>query len=41
VEDAEIEEAETAGPLTLAIDVQGDETQEQPTAAAVASSPSV
>jgi exoribonuclease-2 len=41
VEDAEIEEAESAGPLTLAIDVQGDETQEQPTAAAVASSPSV
>lgn len=45
IEDAEIEDAEaTAGPLTLAIDVQdvqGDATEEQATAAAVASSPSV
>jgi exoribonuclease-2 len=41
IEDAEIEEAETAGPLTLAIDVQGDATEEPPAAAAVASSPSV
>ncbi|MBL0730163.1 ribonuclease catalytic domain-containing protein [Piscinibacter sp. HJYY11] len=42
IEDAEIEDAEaTAGPLTLAIDVQGDATEEQPTATAVASSPSV
>lgn len=44
VEDAEIEEAETAGPLTLAIDVQGDAaedaTPERPVGA-VASSPSV
>ncbi len=46
VEDAEIEEAEeTAGPLTLAIDVQGDATDDGPpgpsTPGAVASSPSV
>ena len=41
VEDAEIEEAETAGPLTLAIDVQGDATEEAAGASAVASSPSV
>ncbi|MCR5883678.1 RNB domain-containing ribonuclease [Rhizobacter sp. J219] len=50
VEDTEIEDAEaTAGPLTLAIDVQadvqadaqGDATEEPSTASAVASSPSV
>lgn len=42
IEDAEIEEAETentAGPLTLAIDVQGDATDESAAAGAVASSP--
>jgi exoribonuclease-2 len=39
VEDNEIEEA-TAGPLTLAIDVQGDATDEAPATSAVASSPS-
>ncbi len=46
VEDSEIEDAETtAGPLTLAIDVQadvqGDATEESTAAGAVASSPSV
>jgi exoribonuclease-2 len=43
VEDADIEEADiqnAAGPLTLAIDVQGDATDAAPDAGAVASTPS-
>jgi exoribonuclease-2 len=40
IEDTEIEEA-SAGPLTLAIDVQGDASEDSAAASAVASSPSV
>ncbi|HEY0821475.1 MAG TPA: RNB domain-containing ribonuclease, partial [Rhizobacter sp.] len=40
IEDTEIEEA-SAGPLTLAIDVQGDATEDPAASGAVASSPSV